>query len=109
VIIVVIQWIAIGVYAASGAMAAERARLDLFGAAVVGMTTALGGGVIRDVILGIHPPTVLKNWPFLVVAATSPTPTAVPRRPRSDRRLRSPRMRGPWRTGRCSCGSARPS
>ena len=31
--------------------------------------TALGGGIIRDVLLGITPPTTLRQWPYLVVPA----------------------------------------
>jgi uncharacterized membrane protein YeiH len=69
VLLNVLQLVGVAVFAASGALAAVRARLDVFGVAVVGVTTALGGGVIRDVILDIHPPTALLNWPFLVVPA----------------------------------------
>ncbi|GAB3368409.1 trimeric intracellular cation channel family protein [Amycolatopsis echigonensis] len=58
-------------FAASGALAAVRARLDVFGVVVVGLTTALGGGIIRDVLLGIHPPTSLRNWPYLAVCAVT--------------------------------------
>jgi uncharacterized membrane protein YeiH len=69
VLLNVLQLIGVGVFAASGALAAVRARLDVFGVAVVGVTTALGGGVIRDVVLGVHPPVALRDWPFLTVAA----------------------------------------
>jgi uncharacterized membrane protein YeiH len=67
VLLTVLQLVGIGVFAASGALAAVRARLDVFGVTVIGLTTALGGGVIRDVLLGVHPPTALQHWPFLVV------------------------------------------
>ncbi len=40
-------------------------RLDIFGVCVVGVFTALGGGIVRDVLLGIHPPTSLGSWPNL--------------------------------------------
>ncbi|RZQ63626.1 trimeric intracellular cation channel family protein [Amycolatopsis suaedae] len=56
-------------FAASGALAAVWARLDLFGVVILGLTTALGGGIIRDVLLGIHPPATLRTWPYLAVAA----------------------------------------
>ncbi|HEX4723165.1 MAG TPA: trimeric intracellular cation channel family protein [Pseudonocardiaceae bacterium] len=65
----VLQLVGVAVFAASGALAAVRTRLDVFGVAVVGVTTALGGGVIRDVVLGVHPPVALRDWPFLTVAA----------------------------------------
>lgn len=66
---VVIELIGLVAFAASGALAAVRAKLDLFGVVVLGLTTALGGGIIRDVLLGIHPPTTLSSWPYLLTAA----------------------------------------
>lgn len=56
-------------FAASGALAAVRARLDIFGVVVLAITTALGGGIIRDVLLGVHPPTTVRTWPYLTVGA----------------------------------------
>ncbi|HYS36400.1 MAG TPA: trimeric intracellular cation channel family protein [Pseudonocardiaceae bacterium] len=67
----VLQLIGVAGFAVSGALAGARARLDVFGVAVVGVTTALGGGVIRDVLLGVHPPAALLHWPFLTVAAVA--------------------------------------
>ncbi|MDQ7805159.1 TRIC cation channel family protein [Amycolatopsis sp. A133] len=64
-----LEFVGLVAFAASGALAAVRARLDVFGVVVVGLTTALGGGVIRDVLLGIHPPTTLRHWPSLAVCA----------------------------------------
>ncbi|MBM7771699.1 putative membrane protein YeiH [Actinokineospora baliensis] len=66
-LLIVLELIGLAVFAASGALAAVRARLDVFGVVVLGLTTALGGGIIRDVLLGIHPPTSLKDWTYLVV------------------------------------------
>ncbi|MEC3975201.1 trimeric intracellular cation channel family protein [Amycolatopsis sp. H20-H5] len=66
-----LEYLGLFAFAASGALAAVRARLDVFGVIVVGLTTALGGGVIRDVLLGIHPPTTLRNWPYLAVCAAT--------------------------------------
>jgi uncharacterized membrane protein YeiH len=71
VLLNVLQLIGVAGFAVSGALAGARARLDVFGVAVVGVTTALGGGVIRDVILGVHPPAALLHWPFLTVAAVA--------------------------------------
>ena len=67
-LLTVLELIGIAVFAASGAVAAVRARLDVFGVIVLALTTALGGGIIRDVLLGVHPPTTLKTWPYLLVA-----------------------------------------
>ncbi|MFI5608607.1 trimeric intracellular cation channel family protein [Amycolatopsis sp. FDAARGOS 1241] len=66
-----LEFLGLVAFAASGALAAVRARLDVFGVIVVGLTTALGGGIIRDVLLGIHPPTTLANWPYLAVCAAT--------------------------------------
>jgi uncharacterized membrane protein YeiH len=51
----IIYLIAISAEAASGALMGMRRRMDLFGLAVVGTVTALGGGSIRDMILGHYP------------------------------------------------------
>ena len=66
-----LELIGVAVFAASGALAAARARLDVFGVVVLGLTTALGGGVIRDVLLGVHPPSSLRSWPNLLVPAVT--------------------------------------
>jgi len=47
-------------------MAGVRARLDIFGVCVLGATTALGGGVLRDVLLGITPPASVSDWRYLL-------------------------------------------
>jgi uncharacterized membrane protein YeiH len=71
VLLNVLELVGVAVFAASGALAAARARLDVFGVVVLGLTTALGGGVIRDVLLGVHPPSSLRSWPNLLVPAVT--------------------------------------
>ena len=44
-------------FALSGALTAIKKEMDIFGACVLGMTTAIGGGIIRDLIIGITPPS----------------------------------------------------
>ncbi|MEU7475484.1 trimeric intracellular cation channel family protein [Lentzea sp. NPDC042327] len=66
-----LELIGIAVFAASGALAAVRARLDVFGVVILALTTALGGGIVRDVLLGVHPPTSLRTWPYLLVAGVT--------------------------------------
>jgi uncharacterized membrane protein YeiH len=66
-ILTALEFLGLIAFAASGALAAVRSRLDVFGVVVVGLTTALGGGIIRDVLLGITPPTTLRTWPYLAV------------------------------------------
>lgn len=50
-----IYLIAISAEAGSGALMAMRRKMDWFGVALVGSITALGGGTIRDVLLGHYP------------------------------------------------------
>lgn len=53
------------VFAISGALAAAEKRLDLFGTAFIGFITAVGGGTLRDVILGSYPLGWVKNIVYL--------------------------------------------
>ncbi len=59
------------VFAVSGALVAVRARLDLFGTLVLAGATGLGGGLLRDVLLGDVPPPGLVDWEFLLVAVVA--------------------------------------
>ncbi len=52
-------------FAASGAWAGVRRGMDLFGVLVLGMVTAIGGGTIRDLLLGDLPPFCLRNEIYL--------------------------------------------
>jgi uncharacterized membrane protein YeiH len=54
------------VFALSGGLVAVRVGLDLFGVLVLSGAAGLGGGVIRDVLLGIHPPIGLSDWRLLL-------------------------------------------
>lgn len=55
-------------FAASGAMVGIGRKMDLFGVCVLGVMTAVGGGMIRDVVLGITPPTVFTKPSYALVA-----------------------------------------
>jgi uncharacterized membrane protein YeiH len=69
VLLTALEMLGLAAFTVSGALAAVRAGLDLFGVVVLGLTTALGGGIIRDVLLGINPPTTLRTWPYLALCA----------------------------------------
>ena len=57
-------------FALNGALTAIKvARLDIVGVITLGMFTALGGGMIRDVLLGALPPATFSDWRYLTVAA----------------------------------------
>lgn len=55
-------------FASSGALVAIRKNMDIFGVSVLGITTAVGGGCIRDLILGIHPPKMFHNFSYVGAA-----------------------------------------
>ena len=57
-------------FALNGSLTALRmARLDIVGVVALGMITALGGGIIRDVLLDSLPPATFSDWRYLAVAA----------------------------------------
>ena len=54
----------------NGALTAVRiVRLDLVGVLVLGMMTAMGGGIVRDVLIGSLPPATFNDLRYLAVAA----------------------------------------
>ncbi len=59
------------VFAVSGSLAAGKRRMDLFGVAVLAVVTALGGGTIRDVILGAHPVFWVTDPVYIIVAVAA--------------------------------------
>ena len=55
-------------FAVSGAMVGIEKKMDILGVAVLGMTTAVGGGVIRDVILDITPPSAFTHPIYFIIS-----------------------------------------
>lgn len=55
-------------FAASGAIIAIRKKMDIFGVAVLALTTAVGGGIIRDVILDVTPPATFRDPIYALTA-----------------------------------------
>lgn len=67
VTLVVLDLVGIFVFATSGALVAVRKGLDVFGVLVLAGTTGLGGGFLRDVLIGATPPAALADWRYLLV------------------------------------------
>lgn len=67
-IILIMELVGTIAFASSGAMLAIQKEMDLFGVCVLGITTAVGGGLIRDLILGILPPAMFRNPIYTFVA-----------------------------------------
>lgn len=68
IVILIFELIGTVSFAASGAMTGMKKGMDTFGVAILGICTAVGGGAIRDVVLGITPPTTFVNPIYAVVA-----------------------------------------
>jgi uncharacterized membrane protein YeiH len=56
------------VFAVEGALAGIGAELDLLGLMVVAFATALGGGMIRDLLIGAVPPNSVRDWRYPATA-----------------------------------------
>ncbi|MDP2771957.1 MAG: TRIC cation channel family protein, partial [Nocardioides sp.] len=55
----------------SGALVGVRKDVDVFGVLVLAGTTGLGGGFLRDVLIGAAPPAALADWRYLMVPAAA--------------------------------------
>jgi uncharacterized membrane protein YeiH len=58
-------------FAVSGAMAATRHRIDVFGVAVLGVIAATGGGTLRDLLLAQPVSWLRHRWPIALAAGTA--------------------------------------
>lgn len=67
-LLLLIDLLGVFVFAVEGAMAGIRAELDLLGVLVVSFATALGGGMIRDVLIGAIPPNSVRDWRYPATA-----------------------------------------
>ncbi len=55
-------------FALEGALAAIQARLDVLGILVIGFVAALGGGLLRDVLIGAVPPAAIRDQRYVATA-----------------------------------------
>ena len=66
-----IEYSACSVCAISGVLAARGKRMDLFGATMLALATALGGGTLRDLCLGVRPVFWIQSPGFLTISVLS--------------------------------------
>lgn len=59
------------VFGLEGAFAAIHAHLDLFGVLVLAVVTAVGGGILRDVLIGAVPPQAVRDWTYPAIAVAA--------------------------------------
>lgn len=68
VFVLILELIGTASFAVSGAVLGLRKSMDIFGVIILGLTTAVGGGVLRDVILGVHPPVMFQDPVYALCA-----------------------------------------
>lgn len=56
------------VFALEGSMTAIQNDLDLLGVLVLAFVTAVGGGILRDVLIGATPPAAIRDWRYIGIA-----------------------------------------
>lgn len=66
-IIYALDLFGVAVFAISGALAAGKKRMDIFGVVVLGLVTSLGGGTLRDILLNSGPVFWIENRIYLLI------------------------------------------
>lgn len=74
-LILVLDWFGICVFAVTGALVASRKQMDIVGFALLGSVTGIGGGTVRDVLLGVEPVFWVKQPAYLVTCIVTSTVT----------------------------------
>lgn len=69
--ILILELIGSFAFSVSGAMVGLRKNMDLFGVCILGLTTAVGGGVVRDLVLGNTPPATFRDPVYAAVAVAA--------------------------------------
>lgn len=69
IILLILEIIGTIAFAVSGSFVAIKAKLDVFGVLFVGCITAVGGGILRDILIGVTPPAIFSNLYMLLIAA----------------------------------------
>ncbi len=73
----ILYLIGITAEAMTGALAAGRRRMDTFGVIIIATATALGGGSVRDILLGHYPLGWVKHPEYVVIVAVAAIITTV--------------------------------
>ena len=67
-VLLILEIIGTVAFAVSGAIVAIEKEMDIFGVVILGTTTAVGGGIIRDLILGVTPPAAFRDPVYALLA-----------------------------------------
>lgn len=65
--ITAIEWASVAIFAVTGALVASRKEMDIFGFVLLGTVTGIGGGTVRDLLLGLQPVFWVKQPAYLIV------------------------------------------
>lgn len=68
VVTLIFELIGTVAFSVSGALVAIEKKMDLLGVIILGLMTAVGGGILRDMVLGQHPPQALADPVYFLVA-----------------------------------------
>jgi uncharacterized membrane protein YeiH len=63
----ILDWLGLAVFAASGGLVASRKNMDIVGFALLAVVTGIGGGTVRDLVLGLTPVAWIKKPEILLV------------------------------------------
>ena len=77
--ILLVELIGTMAFAASGALTGIKKNMDIFGVCILALTTAVGGGVIRDLVLGSTPPATFRDPIYATVAIITALVLFLPR------------------------------
>ena len=70
-VISILWFIGVLAEAMTGALAAGKKQMDLFGVVIIGCVTAIGGGTLRDMLLGNYPLIWVENAHYLLAVAAA--------------------------------------
>lgn len=68
VVMNIFEWIGTIAFAAAGALVAIEKQMDIFGVLTLALTTAVGGGMVRDLMVGVTPPTAIMYPTFTLIS-----------------------------------------
>jgi uncharacterized membrane protein YeiH len=67
-ILIVLEVLGTVAFAISGALVAIKVKYDIFGVSVIGVVTAVGGGIMLDLIIGEIPPAIFTKFYIVLIA-----------------------------------------
>jgi uncharacterized membrane protein YeiH len=71
VLLVTLDFLGVAVFAASGALKAAEKNMDIFGFVLVAAVTGIGGGTLRDLLLGVRPVFWVSRAEYLILCLTA--------------------------------------